>query len=517
MKPIRTSVALALLAMLVSLPLRGNGENVPTRAEQVRLERQPIADLGDGCYRNPILAGNYGDPSVVRVGSDYYLARSGGSGFSVWHSRDLVNWRPVTRHMFADLTGIWAVDLQYFDGKFHLFMPVGEWPGKTNEHYRANFVVSAVKPEGPWSAPHRIDREFIPEDYYTGIDPGFVQTPDGERFLYTDHGYVMPLSDELIATAQPKIVYAGWPYPRDWIVEGFCLESPKLFRRGDWYYLVSAQGGTSGPSTSHMAVVARSKSPTGPWENSPFNPLVHTYAESEKWWQQGHATIFEGPGGAWWTIYHARQNGATAVGRQTLLMPVEWTPDGWPVIKGGARADALLAKPEGENVGHGLPISDDFMATSLGLQWEIPNRDAALFKTGDGALVMSVREGGTVLKTSANNVSYEAVVEVECPAGVLAGLTFGNGEGLKTDGQKVSYHKGDIWRTRDTDVPVQNSRRVWLKIRCYRQDLSFACSDDGVNWTTFQNGVRGGDYTIRLFASGKGQATFRHFKYRGLD
>lgn len=486
----------------------------------MRKERQPIADQENGLYRNPVLAGNYGDPSVVKVGKDYYLAKSLGDGFIVWHSRDLVNWRPVTRHTFDDLSGIWAVDLQYLNGRFHLFMPVGKWPGKTKEHYRANFVIHARQPEGPWSAPHRIDREFIPDDYYTGIDPGFLQTPEGKKFLYTDHGYVMPLSDELIATAQPKRVYDGWPYPKDWIVEGFCLESPKLFRRDGWYYLVSAQGGTSGPSTAHMAVVARSKSPTGPWENSPFNPLIRTYSASEKWWQQGHATLVEGPDGhSWWAIYHARLNGCTGIGRQTLLLPVAWTPDGWPVIKDHAIAGDPLPMPKGgENVGHGLPLSGDFVSDQLGIQWTGSPASLACLRCGAGSLVMEPAGAETVaISLGAPNPGFEAVVQVECSADVTAGLCFGNGEGLKTNGRIVSYNKGEKWRTRDTDVPVKNGRRVWLKIRNHHQDLSLYSSDDGVEWTTFQNGARADEYTVQLFARGNGCAVFRHFTYLGLE
>ena len=81
----------------------------------------------------------------------------------------------------------------------------------------------------------------------------------------------------------------------------------------------------------------------------------------------------------------------------------------------------------------------------------------------------------------------------------------------------MRYNRGANWRTRFTDTPVKNKGHVFLKIRNYRQDLSFFCSDDGVHWHTFQNGVRSGQYSIRLFASGEGKAEFRNFKYMGLD
>ena len=111
---------------------------------------------------------------------------------------------------------------------------------------------------------------------YVGNDPGFIQTPEGKKYLHTDVGFVMPLSDDgLRVTAPAELVYDGWEYPKDWIVEAKGLESPKLFFKSGFYYMVTAMGGTGGPSTAHMAVVARSESPTGPWTDSPHNPLVH--------------------------------------------------------------------------------------------------------------------------------------------------------------------------------------------------------------------------------------------------
>ena len=260
-------------------------EEAKKRAQQVEAENQPRADLGNGFYQNPIMAGDYADPAIVRVGEDYYMAFSRRIGVMLWHSRDLVNWRPIIRHTFDDLDRIVATDLQYFDGKFHIYMPVGSWPGKAKELLppnRANFVITSEKPEGPWSEPIRVDRDPIEDDRYVGGDPGFIQTPEGKKYLHTDVGFVMPLSEDgLRVTALPEQVYDGWEYPQDWIVETKGLESPKLFFKSGFYYLVSAMGGTGGPSTAHMAVVARSASPTGPWTDSPHNPLVFENSNSQ--------------------------------------------------------------------------------------------------------------------------------------------------------------------------------------------------------------------------------------------
>ena len=84
------------------------------------------------------------------------------------------------------------------------------------------------------------------------------------------------------------MVYNGWVYPKNWETEGddMYLESPKLLFKDGYYYMTSAEGGTAGPATSHMCVMARSKSIFGPWENSPYNPVVHTYSATDNWWSK---------------------------------------------------------------------------------------------------------------------------------------------------------------------------------------------------------------------------------------
>ena len=141
-----------------------------------------------------------------------------------------------------------------------------------------------------------------------------------------------------------------------------------MLQRGDYYYMVLAEGGTAGPPTSHMVVVARSKTHRGPWENSPYNPIIRTASRDERWWSKGHATLVEGPAGKWYVVYHAYENGFYNLGRQTLLEPVEWTPDGWfkrwaPTSR--RRSEAGRRRP----VPHGFAFSDDFSTNKMGVQW----------------------------------------------------------------------------------------------------------------------------------------------------
>ena len=154
-----------------------------------------------------------------------------------------------------------APDLIKHDGRFYIYFPAA---GK-------NWVIWADDIRGPWSDPVKLDAGYI--------DPGHAVGEDGKRYMFLSAGKRVPLSDDGLSVTGPmETVYEGWDYPSDWKTEGKYLESPKLFKRGNWFYMISAEGGTAGPPTSHMAVAARSKSIHGPWENSPYNPIVHTYS-----------------------------------------------------------------------------------------------------------------------------------------------------------------------------------------------------------------------------------------------
>jgi beta-xylosidase len=339
-----------------------------------------------------------------------------------------------------------------------------------------------------------------------------------------NQGRVVQLTpDGLKTVGDPRSVYDGWPIPEDWIVECHCLESPKLFRRGDWFYMVSAQGGTAGPSTSHMVIVARSKSPTGPWENDLRSPLLRTAHRAEAWWSQGHGTLLDTADGSWWMVFHAIENGRRNLGRETLLLPITWTPDGWPRVPEGVRSESVLRKPAGENLGHGLPLSDDFGADRLGLQW----RGASdVVRVGGGELALRGR--GTTINDAARlslapvNASFEVTVEIDLAGAAEAGLVLTGPDGANgvtavalRPGTATSYVRG---RGERGARPFSASR-AWLRIRNVDQDVALYLSSDGATWTKFPWGseVSGnGVVRIALYATGGGEARFRRFTYQGL-
>jgi xylan 1,4-beta-xylosidase len=263
-------------------------------------ENQRRPDRGNGYYLNPILGGDYPDPSVLRVGDDYYMVHSSfnyAPGLLIWHSRDLVNWQPLT-YALAQYDGdVWAPELIQHNGTFHIYY-------KTSG---GNHVVTSTRIEGTWSEPVNLKLGYI--------DPGHLATPDGRRFLYLSDGRMTELAPDGLSTkGELQRVYDGWPIPEEWRIEGICLEGPKMLAKDGFYYMITAEGGTAGPATSHMVIVARSRDPYGPWENCPQNPILRTQSRTERWWSLGHATILDTPHGDWWMMLHAYENGYYTLG-----------------------------------------------------------------------------------------------------------------------------------------------------------------------------------------------------------
>jgi xylan 1,4-beta-xylosidase len=316
----------------------------------------------------------------------------------------------------------------------------------------------------------------------------------------------------------------------------FAPEGPKLFRRGEWFYLVSAVGGTAGPVTSHMVTVARSRSVHGPWEHCPHNPIVHTGSAAEPWWSRGHASVVEGPAGDWWMVYHGYENGYRTLGRQTLLEPIEWTRDGWFRARGG-KLDQPLRKPRGgQAVAAGMPLSDPFTGDTLGLQWSFfaaaAQENQRLRHTPEG-LVMQGK--GTALADCSpltclvGDRHYEASVVLDIEGDAIGGLALFYdqrafaGVGFSRT-QMLTHHYGQehAWMRE----PVQ-ARTVHLKLSCRDQVASFQYSLDGQAWkrhpwqrevSGFHHNAFGGFLSLKiaLFSAGRGEVRLRDFVYRGL-
>jgi beta-xylosidase len=468
----------------------------------------PAAVTPGGGRPTVILRGDYPDPSILRDGDDYYLTHSPflyAPGFLIWHSRDLVHWKPICRAMTKVVGSAMAPDLVKYEGKYYIYFPADG----------CNWVIHADNIRGPWSDPVRLDTDHI--------DPGHVVDEMGRRWLFLSEGYRIRLADDgLSVIGKKEQVYAGWNYPADWQTEGKFLESPKLIRKGDWFHLISAEGGTAGPATSHMVIEARARSLAGPWENSPSNPIVHTWSADEPWWSKGHGTLIDDGHDHWWIVYHAYENGAYPLGRQTLIEPVEWTADGW-----------VRAAPDAPRVPEAvqdMPLSDDFAGPTLGLQWftwrdynatDITVEDHGLTLRAKGASPADAR----LLLTTATDAAYTLEAEVAVPPGGSGGLVLFYSEkafvGITADGDSITIHENAERATRYGDFA---GNRWLLKIVNDGKACAFSVSRDGASWRTLRTGVEvsgmhhnrfKGFFALRpgLIAAGTGDVRFRQFKY----
>ncbi|MDP4209377.1 MAG: family 43 glycosylhydrolase [Bacteroidota bacterium] len=465
-------------------------------------------------YPKVILRGDYPDPSIMRDGENYYMTHSPfvySPGFLIWHSKDLINWEPICRALVGHTGSAMAPDLLKYNNRYYIYYPAAG----------TNWVIWADNIRGPWSKP--IDL------HVTGhIDPGHSVGEDGRRYLHVNDGYIVPLSgDGLSVAGKPEKIYSGWEYPKSWIAECMCLESPKVIKKGDYFYMTTAEGGTAGPATSHMVVSARSKSIRGSWENSPYNPIAHTYSADERWWSKGHGTIIDDVNGDWWMVFHAYENGAYTLGRQTLLQPIQWTKDGWFYADNKAKS----IEPKGDSIKHGMKLSDDFQGKALGLQWTTwQNFDINNVFLKKGSLYMKGKgtnpKDAQLLLTTATDKNYDIQVEITVKKGSVGGLILFYSEkafaGVSSDGNQFTIYEN---AEKQTTRPNKLGNHFFAKVLNAKNICSILVSKNKQNWDTICSGLDVSDmhhnkyhrfFALRpgLMAAGNGEVKFNDFEYK---
>ncbi|ACL38429.1 glycoside hydrolase family 43 [Pseudarthrobacter chlorophenolicus A6] len=278
-------------------------------------------------HTNPILSGFNPDPSIVSTPDGYYLATSSFEylpGLPVYHSEDLADWELVghvaTREEQVRLTnvptpgGVWAPTLRYRDGVFYLIVSV--FLGG-----RGCVVFTATDPAGPWSDGTAIGA-------VDGIDPDLAWDADGTAYVtFARHPDAIQQVRVDLATGealeQPRALWSGSGL--------YSPEGPHLYRRGGWWYLIAAEGGTD---RGHAVTVARSRRPDGPFESAPHNPVLTAAGTGSPVQNTGHADLVELPdGGTAMVLLGVRPVGLTQafspLGREAFITRVEWK-DGWP-------------------------------------------------------------------------------------------------------------------------------------------------------------------------------------------
>lgn len=369
------------------------------------------ARAGAGDYVNPILAGSRSDPSILRVGQDYYLANASMGywpGQPIWHARDLVHWEliasAITRPDQVDLSGIdpgwqgiWAPDLKYHDGWFYLL----------NTCYGCGglFAMRSRDVRGPWPKPtflkaSGIDPSIFFDDgkayvLFNGPPPQGSADWDGHRAIWLQE--IDPAT--LTLRGERTLLVDGGTHPPE---HPFWIEGPHLVRKDGYFYLIAAQGGTN---EHHSEVVFRSSALRGPYVAGP-KPILSQFGQdagrADPVANAGHADFVETPKGDWWAVFLAARpypggDLNVTTGRDTFLLPVTWH-DGWPMIvpEGapvpltGRRPDLAEAPVKGWPTAGDYTIVDRFKGPGLSPRWSMMRSSAAQWWSAKGGSLTMV-------------------------------------------------------------------------------------------------------------------------------
>ncbi|MGI5242035.1 glycoside hydrolase family 43 protein [Dactylosporangium sp. CA-139066] len=302
---------------------------------------------------NPVLGGFHPDPTVCRVGEDYYLACSSFEyfpGVPLFHSRDLVHWtqignaldRPGQLHLPAGTAssgGVYAPTLRHHDGRF--------WLVTTNVSGGGNLLFTATDPAGPWSDPVALPG-------VAGIDPDLAWDDDGTCWCTVAGVSQVRIDPHTGRTLEePRRIWSGTPGAK-------APEAPHLYRIGAYWYLMLAEGGTE---RGHAVSIARGRHPGGPFEPCPANPILTHRGTDHPIQNTGHADLVQKPDGTWWMLLLGVRPGGGSpgwhvLGRETFLTRVRWVDD-WPVVD----PVVLDVGPVPD------PVRDDFDGAELHPRW----------------------------------------------------------------------------------------------------------------------------------------------------
>ncbi len=477
------TVLLILLSQLSLISLLAASANVrfnwfDYQGSDVVFAEQPV----EGHFQNPVFAGFYPDPSICRVGEDYYLVHSSFSyfpGVPIFQSKDLVNWKQIghvlDRPSQLDLDGhgisrgIFAPQIRYHDGVYYMITTLIDTLG--------NFYVTAENPAGPWSDP-------IPLPELNGIDPSFFFDDDGRTWivhngpppnnesLYQGHRAVwlweFDLENKKVLSGGRIIVNGGVDLSK----QPVWIEAPHILKKDGWYYLTCAEGGTS---VNHSQVIFRTRSldePFVPFTGAPMltqrdldptrvNPITSA----------GHADLVETVEGDWWAVFLATrpyEGNHYNTGRETYLLPVTWE-DGWPsMLMPGEEIPYQHPVPktgsviEGvENFTGNLTWRDEFDGDTLKFNWNelrTPRKD--WYSVENGKLTMTASSNDltgnqhlSYLGRRLQHMEFDASTSLELPdtQGISAGIVaFQNekshyyfGIQLTSEGYKLFLEKAD--------------------------------------------------------------------------
>jgi len=531
-------------ALLIALPLA-------TAIAAAGAGQTQTASKAAASYSNPVLAGDYPDPSVIRVGRDYWATATTSQWapiFPLLHSTDLVNWESrgaVFQTPPSWSAGsYWAPEISADGGRFFVY-----YTARKKEGPLCVAVADAARPEGPYT-----DRGALVCQEAGSIDAVAVRDENGRRYLvWKEDGnsrelptplWAQPLSDDGVRLVGEKTEILRNEAP--W--EAHLVEGPYILRRGDWFYLFYSADACCGRRCNYKLGVARSRRLLGPWERFPGNPIL---AGNEQWKCPGHGTIVQDQAGRTYLLYHAYEASTFEfVGRQGLLDEVTWNADGWPAINSGKgpSGSALSPSTVAQRRASTL-LEDDFNKTAIDPGWQWP-WDQTSAPSIEPASVLAGRGRGGWLRLTTGTASiaiaarptrdanYTATTAVDVASiapGARAGLAaFGNRDnaiavtveraGEAATGTPLTVV---VWQTqkgqRRTLATTEVSTAPLLHLRLSAKDrtrFEFAVSPDGQAWKTVA-GAQGEylppwDLAVRvaLLVSGQSASSARFGSFR---
>jgi len=476
---------------------------------------------GRTSYTNPAMAGDFPDPSVIRVGADYWAAATSSEWapeFPLLHSRDLVNWEvvgSVFRHRPQWSVGsYWAPEISQDRGRFFIYYAARKKDGPL-----CVAVATAARPQGPYT-----DHGPLVCQEVGSIDPFPVTDETGQRYLlWKEDGnsvskptpiWAQPLSAdgtrlvgerrELFHNDQAWEKNATLPY-------GNLVEGPAVVRHNGWFYIFYSGNFCCARDCNYMMGVARSRKLLGPWEKNSNNPILRG---NDVWKCPGHGTVVEDTRGRDFLLYHAyKADDFVYVGRQVLLDEIDWGADGWPTINGARGPSARAKLPLGVAERNAeYSFRDEFTTESLrpGWQWPAVNEPIVRVEPARGGWLTLAptaehvtEQAGAVLAHTTTTGDYVATTLVDRSSlskGERAGLSAygdsGNALGVMVDDTGGGVQ---LWRREKNDykesfVFTQLFRRpsAYLRMTVREGHLyQFAVSTDGRKWQDVGKEIEG--------------------------
>ena len=467
---------------------------------------KPLQPAFHGKYRNPVRAGDFPDPSVIRVGERGFYAVTTSTDwapfFPIFKSNDLIDWELVG-HVFARRPdwcagNFWAPDFAEKDGRFYVY-----YTARRKDGPLCVAVATADRPEGPYTD----HGPLIGQNRYGAIDAMAADDADGGRWLlWKEDGnahnrptpiFAQRLSDDglVLLGEQVELLRNDAPW------EGRLVEAPHVIRRNGWFYMFYSGNKCCGEDCAYAVGVARARALTGPWEKCPQNPIL---AGNDAFRCPGHGAPVDDGKGNWYYLYHAYERRADAiyVGRQLCLDAVRWGLDGWPSINGGQGPSRTAAVPFPSALER-RPAQRAHWATDFGSQldrgWQWPQSGTPAMELDRGALVLTAqqprRHGDPLAGVAARPVSsgdYSATAVVDARDQRAATLASLCAYGSHKDALGIGVRDGtvSVWRRRGghlVELALARAPSDKVHLRCtalHGRAYRFAFSRDGRTWTT---------------------------------